>query len=154
MLRFSAAHLSPHQKVLLWGVFSENCECQCTYIDVKIVLRNSTGERRPGQMPLCSLVTFPITAFRGGVVSVQQKMDFIRGVTVMYYVLGMRQGWLGLPADIKCNGLSLHYVSIDPPKVQSVFMTSIHHWISFICITAKIDDMHALNFYYTDSIYD
>lgn len=91
-------------------------------------LRSSTGERRPGQMPLCSLVTFPITAFRGGVVSVQQKMDFIRGVTVMCYVLGMRQGWLGqLPADIKCNGLSLHYVSIDPPKVQSVFMTSIHH---------------------------
>ena len=67
---------------------------------------------------------------------------YYRGVTVMYYVLGMRQGWLGLPADIKCNGLSLHYVSIDPPKVQSVFMTSIHHWISFICITAKIDDMH------------
>ena len=79
-------------------------------------------------MPLCSLVTFPITVFRGGVVSVQQKMDFIRGVTVMCYVLGMRRGWLGqLPADIKCNGLSLHYVSIDPPKVQSVFMTSIHH---------------------------
>ena len=82
-------------------------------------------------MPLCSLVTFPITAFRGGIVSVQQKMDFIRGVTVMCYVRRMRRG-LGqgqLPADIKCNGLSLHYVSIDidPPKVQSVFMTSIHH---------------------------
>ena len=95
MLRFGAALSLPTRKF-----YCEVSSLKLVNVNVHTLmsrLRSSTGERRPGQMPLCSLVTFPITVFRGGVVSVQQKMDFIRGVTVMCYVLGMRRG-LGLRA--------------------------------------------------------